>query len=132
VTGIIYYTTLEITDSVDLIEQAAATLDQEVLIFPFFDSTTASLIALDPATGEETVLHSGDGYAYARVTESNTGTLLFSRVESNAELQAAVEENILTAENWRDFLPTVDVLQITSGSEATILLADAAQYTAAH
>ena len=70
VTGKIYYTTLTIGDAVDLIEQASATLDQAVLIFPYFDSTEASLVALDPATGAETALYAGDGYAYARIREA--------------------------------------------------------------
>ena len=133
VSGTIYYTTLEIIGAADLVEQASATLDPSVMIFPYFDTTEATLIALNPATGEETTLVANDGYAYARILEAADGSVIFSRVEDNAELQAAVENEEITAENWRDYLPTVDVLTIPRDGSggATLLLADAAQFTPA-
>jgi hypothetical protein len=134
--GTIYYTTFEIVDSVDLIESASATLDPSVLIFPYFDVTNAQLFSLDPATGTEQLLYAADGYAYARMQETPNG-LLFSRVEDNTELQTVVEEQTLTAENWRSYLPQVDVLlipQVESSqgeSEPVLYLADAEQFSLA-
>jgi hypothetical protein len=129
-TGTIYYTTLEITGGTDLVEQAAETLDESILIYPYFDQTVPGLIALDPTSGEETELDGNDGYAYARVAEMEDGSVIFSRVEDTSRLQDAVENEELTAENWRSYLPTVDVLRIAPGSnEPTVLVADAAQYT---
>ena len=128
VTGSIYYTTLEYVGDTTLIEQMGS-LDPAILIQPFFDTTRAALIKLDPA-GVETELYGGDGYAYARITETADGSVIFSRVQDITELQAALENNELTAENWREYLPTVDVLMLAPGStKPTVLLADAAQYT---
>jgi hypothetical protein len=132
ITGKIYYTTLEITGGVDLIEQASATLDQSILIFPYFDTTVATLVALDPATGAESELFADDAYAYARIHEMDDGGVIFSRIESNAELQAAVENQELTADNWRDYLPVVDVMRIAAdGSAPGVLLNNAPQYVPA-
>ena len=134
-TGTIYYTTLEITDRVDLIEQASAWMDPAINVFPYFDLTNASIIALDPNTGAETLLYADDttAYAYAQVAEHDGGGIYFSRVEGNIELQTAVENETLTADNWRDYLPTVDVLYLAPGdTEATVVVANAAQYTTAN
>jgi hypothetical protein len=131
VSGNIYYTTLEITADAELMAQMG-TLDPRIQIQPFFDTTFASLMKLDPATGEETELYAGDGYAYARMQETADGSLLFSRVQDLAELQVAVENGEVTAENWRNYLPSVDVLILTPDSSTpTLLLTDAAQYTVA-
>lgn len=131
VSGNIYYTTLEITGDAELMAQMGA-LDPSIQIQPFFDTTLASFVELDPATGEETELYAGDGYAYARMQETADGSLLFSRVQDLAELQSAVENGEVTAENWRNYLPSVDVLILTpDSSKPTLLLTDAAQYTIA-
>lgn len=131
VTGTLYYTTLEITGGIDLVEEASTTLDPSIMIFPYFDTTEASLNALVVETGEESELYSGDGYAYARVHERRDGSIGFSRVEDNSELQAAVESEALTAENWQSFMPTADVLTVVPGGEALVLLANVKQYTPA-
>jgi hypothetical protein len=129
VTGSIYYTTLEYVGDTTLIEQMGS-MDPAILIQPFFDTTLAALVKLDLATGIETELYGGDGYAYARITETAGGSVIFSRVQDITEVQAALEKNELTAENWREYLPTVDVLMLAPGStKPTVLLADAAQYT---
>ena len=130
-TGTIYYTTLEVTGGVDLVEQASAWLDQSIAIYPYFDITIPRLIALDPATGEETELYSGDGYAYARVKELADGGVIFSRVQDNRQLQVAVENEELTADNWRDYLPTADLLLVTPDGAPSVLLTDVEQYTPA-
>ncbi len=130
-TGTVYYTTLENTGFTDLVEQLSATLDESIMIFPNFDTTYASLVKLEYATGQETDLYAGDGYAYSRVADTADGRVIFSRIEDNAELQAAVENEELTADNWRDYLPTVDVLLVKPGDKPAVLMADAEQYTPA-
>lgn len=131
-TGTIYYTTLEIVDRIDLVEQASQWMDQSINVYPSFDVTQASVVALDPNTGAETVLYANDAtaYAYAHVTEWADGGLTFSRVESNVELQTAVEHETLTADNWRDYLPTTDLLYIAPNSnEVTVQNTNVPQYT---
>jgi hypothetical protein len=130
-TGMIYYTTLEITGGVDLLAQGSETLDPSIPIFAYFDTTHARLFSLDLATGTESELYTDDAYAYARIAESAEGGLLFSRIESNAELQAAVENGEMTIANYQDYLPTVDVLYLAPGSSEVTVLTDAEQFTAA-
>jgi hypothetical protein len=134
-TGTIYYATLEVVGRTDLVEEASTWMDESIAIHPSFDRTVATLVALDLATptDSETVLYADEreAYAYANVRELTTGGILFARIESNAELQSAVENEALTADNWREYLPTVDVMSLGPGGEAYLLIADAAQYTPA-
>jgi hypothetical protein len=128
-TATIYYTTLVVSDSVDLTEQAAGTLDPSIQVYPYFDYTVDGLVALNPATGKETPLYDHDGYAFALIAEGKDGNIVFSRVEDNSQLQNAVEKGQLTPENWREYLPTVDVLMLKPGSSPILLVGNAEEYT---
>jgi hypothetical protein len=125
--GLIYFTTVEYTGSRDVMD-AAAGWDQAIQLQPFLDTTEAALYALEP-DGTVQELYAGDGYAYANVSELADGGVRFARVEDNAELAAAIESGALTADNWRDYLPAVDVLWLAPGATTPELwIDDAAQY----
>ena len=132
--GNLYYTTLTITGTAELVD-TVATLDPQIFVSPYFDFTQAELRKIDLATSAETVLTAGHGYAYARATEGAiegaTG-LFFARVEDNTELFAAVQEGKLTLENIQELLPTVDVLWLPAAAATPeVWLADAEQFTLA-
>ncbi len=131
-TGQIYVTTLDPAGDRDLFD-LVATLDQSIMLQPFADTTVAKLYRVNPDSGEATQLYGEDGYAYARVAEVRADDVIVSRVEDNSELVTALENGDVSAENWRTYLPSVDVLLL--GQEdalASTLMLDAAQFTAGH
>lgn len=126
--GNLYYTTLTITDTKEMVD-ALANLDPQILVSPYFDFTQPELRKLDLASTTETVLGGEHGYAYARVTEG-AGGLFFAQVEDNTELLTALQEGKPTVDNYQELLPTVDVLWLPTGAAIPeVWLADAEQFT---
>lgn len=126
--GNLYYTTLTITDTKEMVD-ALANLDPQILVSPYFDFTQPELRKLDLASTTETVLTAEHGYAYARVTEG-AGGLFFAQVEDNTELLTALQEGKPTVDNYQELLPTVDVLWLPTGAAIPeVWLADAEQFT---
>lgn len=126
--GNLYYTTLTITDTKEMVD-VLANLDPQIIVSPYFDFTQPELRKLDLTTTAETVLTAEQGYAYARVTEGAAG-LFFAQVEDNTELLAALQEGNLTVDNYQELLPTVDVLWLpTAAATPEVWLADAQQFT---
>lgn len=124
----LYYTTLTITDTQELVD-ALATLDPEILVSPYFDFGQPELRKLDLASTTETLLAAEQGYAYARVTEGADG-LFFAQVEDNMELFTALRDGKLTVDNYQELLPTVDLLWLPmAASTPEVWLADAEQVT---
>src|SRR5690606_5602526 len=123
----LYYTTRTTTEVVDLVEQLAA-LDQDIMLSPYFDYGSASLHRIDRESREDTLLLSGDEYAYARLVEAGDGSIFYSTIENHDELYQAMNEGMITAENWREFLPDVTVMRMGSESNAQPWLEDARQF----
>lgn len=126
--GNLYYTTLTITDTKEMVD-VLANLDPQIFVSPYFDFTQPELRKLDLASTTETVLTAEHGYAYARVTEG-AGGLFFAQVEDNTELLTALQEGKLTVDNYQELLPTVDVLWLPTGAAIPeVWLANAEQFT---
>ena len=126
--GKVYYTTLTITGTQELVD-VLANLDPQLFVSPYFDFTQPELRKLDLASTAEAVLTAEHGYAYARVTEG-AGGLFFAQVEDNTELLTAMQESKLTVDNYQELLPTVAVLWLPTGvTTPTVWLANAEQFT---
>lgn len=124
----LYYTTLTVTDTKELVD-VLAKLDPQIFVSPYFDFTQPELRKLDLASTTETVLFADHGYAYARVTEATAG-LLFAQVEDNTALFTAMQEGQLTVDNYQERLPTVDILWLpTATATPEVWVADAEQFT---
>lgn len=124
----LYYTTLTITGTAELVD-VLANLDPQIFVSPYFDFTQPELRKIELASTAETVLTAGHGYAYARVTEGADG-LFFAQVEDNTELFTAMQDGKLTVDNYRELLPTVDVLWLpTAATTPDVWRAAAEQFT---
>jgi hypothetical protein len=120
-----YYTTLRLESTADLVEEMARISDS-IWFSPYFDFVESSIRRYLPASGEDTLVWSGDDYAYARLIEHNDGGLLFSSIEPSYQLYAALKNHQITAENLDELLPTVQVQMLPVGSQQPIQLLSSA------
>lgn len=96
------------------------------LYFGFFE---AALWRIQPdGSGEERLLFGAEDHAYAGVTETAVGDLLFVLVENDRPLFAAAQEDAISEAGLQAFMPQRHIVQLPAGGgEPQMVLSNAGQ-----
>lgn len=118
VSGSLYYTERNPLTREDVAERG--------LYFGFYES---ALWRMQPdGSGEERLLEGADDHAYAQVTETAVGDLLFVLVENDRPLLAAAQDDRIDDAALEAFMPQRHIMQLpAAGGEPQPVLSNAGQ-----
>jgi hypothetical protein len=114
--GKLYYTTREFVENAEISDLGA--------YFNFFKS---ALWQINQDGSEETLLWQGEDQAYAQVSETANGDLLFVVVENDRPLYEALQNGSVTMDEMGEFAPQRHIMRLTFGSEPETVLSNAGQ-----
>lgn len=118
VSGSLYYTERNQLAREDVVDRG--------LYFGFFE---AALWRIQPdGSGETRLLFGPEDHAYAGVTETAVGDLLFVLVENDRPLFAAAQDDAISEAELQAFMPQRHIVQLpAAGGEPQVILSNAGQ-----
>lgn len=118
VSGSLYYTERNPLGREEVVEKG--------LYFGFFE---AALWRIQPdGSGEERLLFGPEDHAYAHVTETAVGDLLFVLVENDRPLFAAAQDDAISQTELQALMPQRHIVQLpAAGGEPQVILSNAGQ-----
>lgn len=114
--GKLYFTTREFVESVDIPDMGA--------YFQFFKP---ALWQINQDGSGETLLWQSDDQAYAQVSETANGDLLFVLIENDRPLYTAFQNGSATRDNMGEYAPQRHIMHLVIGGEPQMVIRNAGQ-----